>query len=116
MAEATNLTPNATSEYSAWVLYYGQTRLHGKVAFRKEPVCQSGGYLLGTRKGWEFLCDFSEYAYFRDGRGLTIKMLDKALKPNTRSKNEPAAFGDVSGTAGSERLNVERAEVYLCKW
>ena len=100
--------PTGSQEWLDYVIF----PVVGREAFGRF----AGGYLLGTRKGWEFLCDFSEYAYFRDGRGLTIKMLDKALKPNTRSKNEPAGFGDVSGTAGSERLNVERAEVYLCKW
>ena len=92
-----------TQEWLDWVVY----PVVGKDAFARFGP----GYLLGTRKGWEFLCDFSKYAYFRDGRGLTMKMLDKALKPNTRSKNEPAAFGDVSETSVCERVSEEGTDI-----
>ena len=53
-------------------------------------------FMLNSRAGWEFLEAFVAYPYFRDGRGLTVKVMKRVLKPFAKVQGEPGTFSDVS--------------------
>ena len=53
-------------------------------------------YLLTTSAGWRFLNSMASFVYYRNGRGMVLKMIDKIMKPPTRAANEPRTVSDVS--------------------